>query len=139
MRTNASARSAGQKFERAIADCLARHIDDRIDIRPKNGAKDRGDIGGWRFAGLRIVAELKNWTQPTLGAWWREVETERANDDAQVGFIIHKRHGKADPLDQWVTTTVRDQITLMTGVRPGVDCAWCGKRHALTEPGCEAP
>ena len=117
-RNRASAKKAGSAFERSIADCLAQHVDDRIDRRVKTGAKDRGDIGGWRFAGRRLVAECKDVVKISLGTWMREAETERLNDDADVALVIHKRRGSADPLDQYVTTTVRDLICLTTGERP---------------------
>jgi hypothetical protein len=116
-RTRASARSAGTRFERSIADALAVYVDDRIDRRVKTGAKDRGDIAGWRYAGLRIVAELKDTTRLTLGTWVAEAEIERRNDDAHAALVIHKRKGKGDPLDQYVTTTLRDLLTLLTQER----------------------
>lgn len=117
-RTRASARAAGSRFERSIADYLAEHVDDRIDRRVKTGAKDRGDIGGWRFAGRRIVAECKDVARLSLGTWINEAETERGNDGALVGLVIHKRRGTADPGDQYVTLTLRDLVALTTGSRP---------------------
>lgn len=117
-RTRKSAKAAGARFERAIADCLAALVDDRIDRRVKTGNKDRGDIGGWRHAGLRIVAELKDCARLDLGGWVREAEIERGNDDAHVALVIHKRRGHGDPLDQYVTCTLRDLIALTQGERP---------------------
>jgi hypothetical protein len=43
----------GQTFERLIADHLRDRLDDRIDIRPKNGRNDRGDLGGIRLPRCR--------------------------------------------------------------------------------------
>jgi hypothetical protein len=118
-RNRASAKAAGARFERSIADYLNEHVDDRIDRRVKTGAKDRGDIGGWRFAGRRIVAECKDYGgRYLLGPWLTEAETERGNDDAHVGLVIAKRRGTADPGDQIVAMTLRDLITLTTGERP---------------------
>jgi hypothetical protein len=120
-RTRTSARKAGTRFERHIADCLAHHIDDRIDRRAKTGAKDKGDIAGWRHAGLRIVAELKDTTRLSIGDWVHEADVERGNDDADLAVVIHKRRGHGHPLDQYVTTTLRDLVTLLTGTRPEED------------------
>lgn len=121
-RNRTSAKTAGARFERTIANHLATHIDDRIDRRPKNGNKDRGDIGGIRLTPAlgagRIVAELKNTARTNLAAWATETETERGNDDAIAGIIVHKRHGTADPGAQWVTCTLNDLIALLTGHRP---------------------
>lgn len=118
-RNRASAKAAGARFERSIADYLAAHVDDRIDRRVKTGAKDRGDIGGWRFAGRRIVAELKDYGgRFQIGPWLNEAEIERGNDDAHVAVVIAKRRGTSDPGDQLVAMTLRDLITLTTGERP---------------------
>jgi hypothetical protein len=117
-RSRKSARAAGTRFERLIADALAAHVDDRIDRRVKTGANDKGDIAGWRFAGRRIVAELKDVASLDLSGWVNEAETERGNDDAHAGIVIHKRRGHGDPLDQYVTCTLRDLLALLTGERP---------------------
>jgi len=114
-RSRASAKAAGSKFERDIADHLAKTVDDRIDRRVKTGAKDRGDIGGVRVHGQRLVLECKNTTRINLGTWITEAHTEAGNDDALAGVIVHKRHGKGKPGDQWVTMTVNDLISLITG------------------------
>ena len=116
-RTRASAKKAGSSFERQVADYLALTVDDRIDRRVKNGTKDRGDIGGVRIHGLRVVLECKNTAKTNLAGWAAETETERGNDDALAGVIIHKRHGKAKPEDQWVTMTLADFTALLTGNR----------------------
>jgi hypothetical protein len=109
----------GAAFERLIADSLATQLDDdRIDRRVKHGINDRGDLTGLRIHGQRVVAELKNQKRMSLAEWVDEAEVERGNDDALIGLVIHKRRGKGDPLDQYVTTTVRDLLALMTGERP---------------------
>lgn len=114
-RSRASAKAAGSKFERDIADHLAKLVDDRIDRRVTGGSKDRGDIGGVRVHGQRLVLECKNTSRINLGTWITEAHTEAGNDDALAGVIVHKRHGKGKPGDQWVTMTVDDLIALITG------------------------
>jgi hypothetical protein len=116
-RTRATARKAGTSFERSIANSLAEHVDDRIDRRVKTGAKDRGDIAGVRLHGQRLVLECKNTSRINLGGWMAETDAERGNDGALAGAIVHKRHGKGDPLDQWVTMTVRELVAMLTGQR----------------------
>ena len=117
-RSRASAKAAGARFERVIADCLAAHIDDRIDRRVKTGRNDKGDVGGVRHLGNRVVVECKDVSRLDLSGWVDEADVERGNDDAVAGLVIHKRRGHGDPLDQYVTTTVRDLIALLTGDRP---------------------
>lgn len=116
-RTRASAKKAGTTFERQVADYLNKHVDDRIDRRVKNGAKDLGDIAGLRHMGHRIVLECKNTTKTTLGPWAAEAEIERQNDNALAGLIVHKRVGKGQPQDQWVTLTLGELVALLTGNR----------------------
>ena len=117
-RTNRSARQAGARFERQIADWLAKVLDDdRVDRRVKTGAKDRGDIGGVRIHGQRLMLEAKDTARTDLAGWMAEAETQRGNDDALAGVVVHKRHGKGDIADQWVTMTMREFVALIAGER----------------------
>lgn len=117
-RTRKSAKAAGARFERIIADFLAAHVDDRIDRRVKTGAKDRGDIAGLRHMGGRVVAECKDVTRWNPGTWLAEADIERGNDDALAGLVVAKRRGIADPGQQVVMMTVADLVALLTGERP---------------------
>lgn len=118
-RLRASAKQAGARFERSIADYLAAFVDDRIDRRVKTGANDKGDIGGLRHMTGRVVVECKDYGGRLLvGPWLNEAETERGNDDALAGIVVAKRRGKSDPADQIVIATLRDCVALLTGERP---------------------
>lgn len=113
-RSPKSAKAAGTKFERDVADYLNANWDDHIDRRVKTGAKDKGDIANFRTTGNeKIVAECKNTSRLALPAWWREVEAEKHNDEADYGVIIHKRHGSADPAKQWVTLPLSEFLKLL--------------------------
>jgi hypothetical protein len=119
-RNRLSAKAAGARTERAVADYLANILDDdRIDRRVKNGAKDRGDIGGIRAHGQRIVVEVKDCAKQTLPAWVSEAHIEAGNDDALVGVVVAKRRGTTDPGKWWVHMTVDDLAALLTGERHG--------------------
>ena len=120
-RTRQSARDAGAQFERQVADYLAAALhDERIDRRVKRGRDDRGDISGLIHMGGRIVVECKNTARIELGTWANEAEVERGNDDAVAGIVVHKRHGKGQARDQWVTMTLADLVSILTGAREGV-------------------
>lgn len=120
-RSRSSAKAAGSRFERSIADWLAANVDDRIDRRVKSGSKDRGDIGGVRLSpalgGGRVVIECKDVAKLSLGTWYSEAVTEMGNDDAVVAAVVHKRVGKGNPSDQWVTLTLGDLRALLIGER----------------------
>lgn len=115
-RSRTSAKNAGTRTERAIADYLAKTLDDdRIDRRIRNGAKDRGDITGLRIHGQRLVVEVKDCARQDLPGWTREAHQEAGNDDALCGVVVAKRRGTQDPGSFWVHMELRDLIALITG------------------------
>ena len=117
-RSRRSAKAAGSSFERQAADFLKANGFPFADRRVKSGAKDKGDIGGVHVHGRPVVLECKNTARINLGTWAAEAEVERVNDDALVGLVVHKRHGKGSAGDQWVTMTLADLAALLTGSRP---------------------
>lgn len=130
-RTRRSAKNAGTRTERDVANYLAQALeDDRIDRRVKRGIKDRGDITGLRAHGQRIVVEVKDVTYEhcakcgrqsglRLPEWTAEAHIEAGNDDALVGVVVSKRRGTTDPGRFWVHMTVDDFLALITGQRHG--------------------
>lgn len=115
-RTRRSARTAGSRFERQIADYLSEALDDdRVDRMPRRGTDDRGDIAGVRIHGRRLVLECKNVSRLNLPEWVDEAHREAGNDDALVGVVVSKRHGNGDPGSQWVHMELRDLVALITG------------------------
>ncbi|MFH9977915.1 hypothetical protein ACH4ND_01380 [Streptomyces sp. NPDC017179] len=71
----------------------------QAERRTLNGVKDRGDIAG--VPG--VVIEVKNCARQELPAWVAEAELERDNDRASLGVVWHKRRGKSDPGDWFVS------------------------------------
>ena len=121
-RNRNSAKAAGTRFERQIADHLATHVDDRIDRRVKTGSKDRGDISGLRHMGQRIVVECKDYGgQLKPGPWVEEAHIEAGNDSALLGIVVAKRRATTDPGSQFVLMTLNDLVALLTGERPDSD------------------
>ena len=116
-----SARQAGARFERVIADALKEHVSEWIDRKVRTGAKDQGDIANLRSShNLKITAELKDVRQMNLSGWLTEAEEERVNAGDDLALVIAKRRGHADPLRQYVVLEVRDLIGLLTGERPTI-------------------
>ena len=122
-RNRKSAKTAGTRFETAIATYLAEQLDDdRIERRRLSGRFDRGDIAGLRHHGQRLVVEVKDYGgQIKAGPWVEEAHTEMNNDDALAGIVVAKRRGVSNPGAQYVLCTVNDLIALMTGERPDND------------------
>lgn len=131
-RSRQSARQAGPKFERTIADYLSAHFDGpgerTIDRQVKMGSKDLGDIRGVKtLSGGRVVVECKEYGGKfQVGPWLTEAEVERGNADAVAGVVIAKRRGVADPAEQVVFMTVRDLVALIGLERPDLH----GVEHA---------
>lgn len=119
-RNRKSARNAGTWLETATAGYLGEYVDDRIEPRRKNGARDRGDIAGLKHMGERVVVECKdkNGGEIDAATWVREAEVERGNDDATSALVVIKRRGTRAPGDQYVLMTLRDLVALITGSRP---------------------
>lgn len=106
----------GTAFERAIADYLKEAFaDDRIDRSPLHGKNDVGDISGVVSPFGKVVLECKNHKSMTLGMWVEEAEVERGNADALVGVVVHKRRGKGQAGEQYVTLTVDGLVKLLGG------------------------
>ena len=120
-RTRRSARQAGTRFESLIVAYLAAHVDDRIERRRLSGSKDRGDVSGLRHMGGRIVVECKDTARINLAGWAAEAEIARGNDDALAGIVVHKRHGRGRAAEQWVTMTLADLVSLLTGNNDHLD------------------
>lgn len=117
-RTRRSAKAAGARFERVVADYLAEELDDdRIDRAPKAGAKDKGDVANVRMGEHKIVIECKDVARMDLPKWTREAQVEAGNAGAIVGIVVHKRHGVAKPDQQWCTLTLGDLARLLKGNR----------------------
>lgn len=106
-------------METLVASYLSQQVDDRIERRVKNGAKDRGDISGLRVLGNRVVIEVKDYGGQMLpGTWVEEAHLEAGNDDAAVGIVAIKRRGTRIPGEQYVLMTLADLVTLITGDKP---------------------
>ena len=115
-RTRRSAKAAGARFERVVADYLAEELDDdRIDRAPKAGAKDKGDVANVRMGDHKIVIECKDVARMDLPKWTREAQVEAGNAGAIVGIVVHKRHGVTKPDQQWCTLTLGDLARLLKG------------------------
>lgn len=114
-RTRKSAKQAGARFERIIADFLRDKLDDRIDRKVRTGAKDTGDIAGVRDThNRRIVIECKDHGGRLQPAQWvREANTEASNDEAHAGIVIAKRKGTTNPSEQWVIMDVASLVRLL--------------------------
>lgn len=116
-RNRQSAKQAGSRFERDIADFLKDSLGDpAIDRKVKVGAKDQGDVANVRFRGHLLAIETKDCAKIDLPGWTKEAKQEAKNYGALAGFVVAKRRGTADPSKQWLIGTVAELVALITEV-----------------------
>lgn len=115
-RSRRTAKDAGTRFERLVADYLAGRLGADIDRQVKTGSHDTGDIRGVSMAGRGIAIECKDYQgRHELPKWLREAETERRNRGADYGVVVWKRHGTAIPGEQFVTMTLETFAAMLAG------------------------
>ena len=66
---------------------------DTIERRVMGGTNDRGDVSGVYFGGRPFVIEVKNRTNVTPAAWFKELADECGNADTDVGAVVFHRPG----------------------------------------------
>lgn len=104
-RSKAKGTAAETAVVRAYIAAGATHA----ERRALSGILDRGDIAG--IPG--VVTEVKNVSRDGLPGWLDEAEVERVNDGALLAVVWHKRRGKANPLDWFVTMSGRQWLTVL--------------------------
>lgn len=115
-RSGRTAKDAGTRFERLVADYLAGRLGSDIDRQVKTGSHDTGDIRGVSMAGRGIAIECKDYQgRHELPKWLREAETERRNRGADYGVVVWKRRGTAIPGEQFVTMTLETFAAMLAG------------------------
>lgn len=115
-RTNRSAKQAGTRFERKVADYLSTAFgDSNIDRQIKTGARDVGDIRGVYRNGHKVTLECKDCARMELSKWIAEAEIEAGNADSPFPVVVHKRKGVGSPAKQYVTMTLETFAGILAG------------------------
>ena len=89
----------GTAAETAVVNYLREQGFPHAERRAQSGNSDRGDIAGV----IGTVIEVKNCARMELAAWVDEANLEAANDGTPTGVVWHKRRGKGDPGDWFVS------------------------------------
>lgn len=119
--TNRS-KTKGTHAETAVVTCLREEGAVNAERLALQGNKDRGDTTG--LPGVMI--EVKNCTTVDLAGWLKEVQAQKANARADIGFVWHKKRGTTDPRQWYVTMTGQQIIDIlrMTGHLPPPGPLW---------------
>jgi hypothetical protein len=92
----------GTAAETAVVAYL-RGIWPHAERRTLSGQYDKGDVSPGN--GLPVVVEVKAHKTYALSEWIDELRDEMRNANAEIGFLVVKRRGKANAEDWfWITT-----------------------------------
>ncbi len=107
-----ASKAKGTAFETLVLGAVQQY---RPQARrsPAAGNQDVGDI--YIPGEERFVLECKNVKATDLSGWLAEAreEADRANGTASGAVVVHKRRGKGDAFDQYVTLTLGDFLDLV--------------------------
>jgi hypothetical protein len=87
--------------------------------RPRAGRRD--DVGD--IVGLPLVVSVKDHARLALAAWCDDLGRMVAASRHCTGVVWHKRAGRADPANWYVTTTGRLWLPMYE--------AWCHERDRM--------
>lgn len=79
---------------------------------PAGSNADIGDI--WLPPPLPAI-QVKNVARIDLSGWCDQVAKQALNADREHGVVVHKRRGKSDPGDWYVTMTLETLTKLLKG------------------------
>jgi hypothetical protein len=106
--TSAS-KAKGSNHERMTVDYLIEQGWPYAERRIAGDFKDRGDIAGVP----RIVFECKNEKRIDLAGYMKELETEVANDRADLGVAVVKKKGTTNVGDYYAVMPMHMLIKLL--------------------------
>ena len=98
----------GSNYERLIVEYLREH-GYRVDRTRAGWSDDRGDIHGVEG----FTWECKNQKAINLSGWIRELLDECANAGTELGAVVHKKRGVAEPGEQYATMPLRMLMQLL--------------------------
>lgn len=103
-------KAKGSQAERQVRDYLQQQGVD-CDRIPAGATNDVGDIFTYDKSWPAI--QVKNHKTLQLGVWVTEAQQQAANANRATSIVVHKRKGKGDAGQWYVTTTLEDFVNLM--------------------------
>lgn len=106
-------RNKGRNYERAVYNHLVSQCGERhVEQRNRSG-HDGDDLG----LGNLFSLECKNQAQMNLAGWVDQAVAQRPEDE--IAVVVHKRKGRTDVGEHYVTMRVCDFIELSKLLRAG--------------------
>ena len=122
-----ASRQKGQRAERAVVAALRRAGWIASSARALSGGMQRGEDIVWNGP---ASIEVKDHATMDLSGWLRQAQQQA---DGRPAVVVHKRRGKGEAEDWYVTTDVRTLLALLEGARP------CAKSKGGTTDGAAEP
>jgi hypothetical protein len=105
--SGSASRRKGNRAEVAVANYLkAQGFDVETSRNARGGTQKGADIIG----DFPAAVEVKNQARMDLSGWWAQA-VDQANGGNAV--VVHKRVGKGDPADWWVTMDLQTLVRLL--------------------------
>lgn len=110
-------RAKGTRGENLVVEALIRAGFVHAERRALNGINDKGDITG--IPGWVFEVKYHDSYSGKLGGWVDETEDERINAKADYGVVWHRRKGKGQPEDWYVTMSGSQFIEMLKEIENG--------------------
>ena len=105
--SGATSRRKGNRAEVEVVNLLRSH---GYDVETSRSARGGYQSGADILGDFPMVIEVKNQAKLDLAGWWAQASYQ-ANGALPV--VIHKRVGKSDPAEWWVTMDVQTLLRLL--------------------------
>lgn len=110
--SGSASRRKGNRAEVAVVNYLkSRGYDVETSRNARGGTQKGVDVLG----DFPAAVEVKNQVRMDLAGWWSQA-VEQAGDGCAV--VVHKRVGKADPGEWWVTMDLQTLVRLLGNTKP---------------------
>lgn len=98
------------KGNRAEQDLVRYLISEGYDVQTSRAARGGYQSGEDIIGDFPASIEVKNQVKLDLAGWWAQAQYQAKGRPA---VVVHKRVGKADPAEWWVTMDVATLIRLL--------------------------
>jgi hypothetical protein len=110
--SGSASRRKGNRAEVAVVNYLkAAGYDVETSRNARGGTQQGADVLG----DFPLAVEVKNQARVDLAGWWQQAVEQAHGGDA---VVVHKRVGKTDPGEWWVTMDLQTLVRLLGDKRP---------------------
>jgi Holliday junction resolvase len=105
---SSAAKAKGSKAERDVVKYLQTWFP-YAERRLAGATEDKGDIAGING----VCIEIKDHAKMSLAGWIEELKVEMVHAKSWTGVVFHKRKGKSNPAEWYVTMPAQVWIDLL--------------------------